>query len=66
MGIYDRDYYRRDGSGFMVFANRGAVCKWLIAINVGMFLLQIVTMRAGVSVTPPAAAGTTTLIGRSG
>ncbi len=45
MGIYDRDYYRRDGSGFMVFANRGAVCKWLIAINVGVFLLQVMTMR---------------------
>src|SRR4051794_10108995 len=43
MGIYDRDYYRRDGSGFMVFANRGAVCKWLIAINVMAFLLQLVT-----------------------
>ena len=28
--------------------------------------VDIVTMRAGVSVTPPAAAGTTTLIGRSG
>ena len=46
MGIYDRDYYRRDGSGFMVFTNRGAVCKWLIAINVGMFLLQFVTLRS--------------------
>ena len=45
MGIYDRDYYRRDGSGFLVFTNRGAVCKWLIAINVGVFLLQVVTAR---------------------
>lgn len=53
MGIYDRDYYRRDGSGFMVFANRGAVCKWLIAINVGMFLLQIVTMRGGAAPGDP-------------
>jgi membrane associated rhomboid family serine protease len=43
MGIYDRDYYRRDGSGFMVFTNRGTVCKWLIAINVVVFLLQVVT-----------------------
>lgn len=43
MGIYDRDYYRRDGSGFMVFANRGAVCKWLIGINIAVFLLQVVT-----------------------
>jgi membrane associated rhomboid family serine protease len=43
MGIYDRDYYRRDGSGFMAFTNRGAVCKWLIGINVVVFLLQVVT-----------------------
>jgi membrane associated rhomboid family serine protease len=55
MGIYDRDYYRRDGSGFMAFTNRGAVCKWLIAINVGVFLLQLVTQRIvenGVPVGP--------------
>ena len=43
MGIYDRDYYRSDSSGFMAFANRGAVCKWLIAINVAAFVLQQVT-----------------------
>jgi membrane associated rhomboid family serine protease len=43
MGIYDRDYYRREGSGFLAFANRGAVCKWLIAINVGVFVLQTLT-----------------------
>jgi membrane associated rhomboid family serine protease len=45
MGIYDRDYYRREGSGFLVFANRGTVCKWLIAINVGVFVLQMMTTR---------------------
>ena len=47
MGIYDRDYYRRDGSGFMVFTNRGAVCKWLIAINVVVFVLQVLTLPVG-------------------
>src|SRR3954462_612161 len=51
MGIYDRDYYRRDGSGFMVFANRGAVCKWLIGINVAVFLLQLVT-KGGAGAAP--------------
>jgi membrane associated rhomboid family serine protease len=44
MGIYDRDYYRREGSGFLAFANRGTVCKWLIGINVGVFILQTLTM----------------------
>ena len=43
MGIYDRDYYRRQSSGFLAFADRGAVCKWLIGINVAVFLLQTLT-----------------------
>jgi membrane associated rhomboid family serine protease len=42
MGIYDRDYYRREGPSFM---DRGQVCKWLIAINVVCFILQLVTER---------------------
>lgn len=43
MGIYDRDYYRREGPGFLAsIANRGQVVKWLIIINVGMFVLQLV------------------------
>jgi membrane associated rhomboid family serine protease len=40
MGIYDRDYYRREGPSFL---DRGQVCKWLIGINVVCFIIQIVT-----------------------
>ena len=30
MGIYDREYYRRDGPSFLgSFSDRGKVCKWL-------------------------------------
>lgn len=46
MGIYDRDYYRREGPSFLgSFANRGQVCKWLILINIAFFVLQIVTQQ---------------------
>ena len=35
MGIYDREYYRRDGPSFLnSIAQRGQVCNWLIAINI--------------------------------
>ncbi len=44
MGIYDREYYRREGSGFLAgFADRGQVCKWLILANIAVFLLQLMT-----------------------
>jgi membrane associated rhomboid family serine protease len=44
MGIYDRDYVRREGSGFLgSFIDRGAICKWLIGITVGAFVVQVVT-----------------------
>jgi len=44
MGIYDRDYYRRDGPSFLAsFTERGKVCKWLILINVVCFVLQFLT-----------------------
>lgn len=44
MGIYDREYYRNSRGGFLgSFTGTGQVCKWLILINVGMFLLQIFT-----------------------
>jgi membrane associated rhomboid family serine protease len=43
MGIYDREYYRRDGPSFLgSLANTGQVCKWLILINVGVFVLQLI------------------------
>jgi membrane associated rhomboid family serine protease len=44
MGIYDREYYRREGGGFLGgFADRGQVCKWLILANIAVFVLQLMT-----------------------
>jgi membrane associated rhomboid family serine protease len=44
MGIYDRDYYRGDGPSYLgSFLERGRTCKWLIGINVVVFLVQMVT-----------------------
>src|SRR5437016_5761090 len=46
MGIYDRDYYRRDGPSVLGnFLERGVVCKWLIGINTVVFVLQMLTGR---------------------
>jgi membrane associated rhomboid family serine protease len=42
MGIYDRDYYRREGPSFM---DRGQVCKWLIGANIVCFVIQLVTQQ---------------------
>ena len=43
MGIYDREYYRREGPSFLgSFTDQGKACKWLIAVNVIAFVLQIV------------------------
>src|SRR5712692_6678708 len=51
MGIYDRDYYRREGPSFL---DRGQVCKWLIGINVVCFIIQLVTQRPdGIVVIEP-------------
>ncbi len=48
MGIYDRDYYRREGPSFLgAFANRGQVCKWLIIINVIAYVIQLATRDRG-------------------
>ena len=44
MGIQDRDYVRREGTSYLgSFLERGKVCKWLIGINVVVFLLQMAT-----------------------
>jgi membrane associated rhomboid family serine protease len=44
MGIYDRDYYRREGPSVLgTFLERGLVCKWLIGINIVVFVLQMLT-----------------------
>lgn len=48
MGIYDRDYYRRDGPGlFGSLAEQGRVTVWLIGINIACFVLQFVTRTQG-------------------
>ncbi len=45
MGIYDRDYYRREGPSFLgSFVERGKICKYLIAINIVCFIVQMVTV----------------------
>src|SRR5262245_23921668 len=45
MGIYDRDYYRREGPSFLgSIAERGKVCKWLIVLNAVLFFLQLLTL----------------------
>jgi membrane associated rhomboid family serine protease len=44
MGIYDREYYRRDGPRFLdSFHLRGQVCNWLILLNVAVYIIQLVT-----------------------
>ena len=44
MGIYDRDYYRREGPSLLgSFSDRGTVCKWLIGVNAAVFILQMFT-----------------------
>ncbi len=44
MGIYDRDYVRREGPSFLgSFAERGKVCKWLVGVNILFFLVQVLT-----------------------
>jgi membrane associated rhomboid family serine protease len=43
MGIYDRDYYRREGPSFLdSFAIRNQICKWLVGVNIVCFVLQFV------------------------
>jgi membrane associated rhomboid family serine protease len=42
MGIYDRDYYRREGPSFLgSITEGGRVCKWLVIINVAAFVVQV-------------------------
>jgi membrane associated rhomboid family serine protease len=50
MGIYDRDYYRKEGPSFLgSFAIRGQVCKWLIIGNIIVFVLQLLTRTKNVN-----------------
>ncbi len=44
MGIQDRDYYRKEGPSYLdSFAIRGQITKWLIAVNVAVFVVQLFT-----------------------
>lgn len=48
MGIYDRDYVRREGPSFLgSLGERGRVCRWLIGINVVAFIVQVLTSPSG-------------------
>lgn len=44
MGIYDRDYYRKEGPSYIgSWADSGKVIKWLVALNGIIWLLQVAT-----------------------
>src|SRR5262245_15141461 len=44
MGIYDREYYRKQGPSYLdSFGVSGAACRWLLIINIVVYVLQIVT-----------------------
>jgi membrane associated rhomboid family serine protease len=44
MGIYDREYYRKEGPSYLdSLIPSGQVCKWLIGINIVLFIGQLVT-----------------------
>jgi membrane associated rhomboid family serine protease len=48
MGFQDRDYVRRSGPSFLgSFLERGKICKWLVGINVAVFLLQVAARGSG-------------------
>jgi membrane associated rhomboid family serine protease len=48
MGIYDREYYRREGPSFLgTFAPRGQICLWLVGINAVVYVIQLITVPRG-------------------
>jgi membrane associated rhomboid family serine protease len=54
MGIYDREYYRREGPSFLAsFTDRGKVCKWLILINVIIFVIPYFLPKPTTTMTVP-------------
>jgi membrane associated rhomboid family serine protease len=47
MGIYDREYYRREGPSFLgSLAQQGKACNWLLGLNIVCFILQFATRPA--------------------
>jgi len=52
MGIYDRDYYRKEGPSYLDrMIPSGIVCKWLIGICIAIYIVQLMT-RAQVNMGP--------------
>src|SRR5579864_4942984 len=49
MGIYDRDYYRKEGRSYLdSLAMPTLICRWLLIINIAVFVMQLITRtRAG-------------------
>ncbi len=47
MGIYDRDYYREGPSYLESLIPSGLICKWLIGINILVFMAQLFTHQDG-------------------
>jgi membrane associated rhomboid family serine protease len=43
MGIYDREYYRRESPYLSTWLATGRVCKWLVLANIAVYILQLVT-----------------------
>jgi membrane associated rhomboid family serine protease len=44
MGIYDRDYYRNEGPSYLgSYLSTGKVCMYLVAVNIVVFIAQLVT-----------------------
>lgn len=44
MGIQDRDYYRNEGPSVIdTLLPSGIICRWLIGVNVAVFLVQYLT-----------------------
>jgi membrane associated rhomboid family serine protease len=44
MGLYDREYYRSTPGGGGLMGGFAPACRWLIAANIAIFFLQIVTL----------------------
>lgn len=44
MGIYDREYYRSEGPSYLdSMWPEGRICRWLIGLNILLFIAQLVT-----------------------
>src|SRR5262249_14156536 len=44
MGIYDREYYRKEGPRYLdALGFNGAAVKWLIIVNSGLFIVDLLT-----------------------